>query len=137
LRAKLQSQFSEETKALQWKADVGDAQVNIDPQLLQQSFLELFANAFQHDRGKAAIAVTAECAGGNFLLLLREPKMQFDASTENWGREPFGTVTHGHYGLGLHRARSIIEAHNGSYDAHFDPASASLLTRVTLPILAA
>ena len=136
LRAKLQSQFSDEAGALKWNLDPGDAQVEIDPQMMQQAFLEFFSNAFQHHRGTGTIEVKAECSGEDFLFTLREPKTQFDASTENWGREPFGKITHGHYGLGLHRARSIIEAHRGSYDAHFDSASSSLVTKVALPILA-
>ncbi|MGZ5022121.1 MAG: sensor histidine kinase [Chthoniobacterales bacterium] len=137
LRAKLESQFPELTNAVQWKIDLGEAQIEIDPQIMQQAFLELFANAFQHDRDQKPIQANAERSGGDFIFTLREPKTQFAASTENWGREPFGRVMHGHYGLGLHRARSIIEAHHGRYDAQYDSASASLVTTVTLPLLAA
>ena len=37
--------------------------------LMQQAFVELFANAIQHERAKDVITVTAECAGGDFLFL--------------------------------------------------------------------
>jgi hypothetical protein len=38
--------------------------LNIDPQLFQEVFVELFANAFQHDRGKGALVARPESAMG-------------------------------------------------------------------------
>ena len=38
--------------------------MNIDPQLFQEVFVELFANAFRHDRGKGALVARAESAMG-------------------------------------------------------------------------
>jgi hypothetical protein len=38
--------------------------LNIDPQLFQEVFVELFANAFQHDRGKAHWLQEPESAMG-------------------------------------------------------------------------
>jgi nitrogen-specific signal transduction histidine kinase len=64
--------------------------------------------------------------------MLAEPKTSFSGSTENWGAQPFATVKHGHYGLGLPRARSIIEEHQGEFTAHYD--SGSLVTTIALPI---
>jgi K+-sensing histidine kinase KdpD len=43
-------------------------------------------------------------------------------------------VKHGHYGVGLHRARGIIEAHGGDLTAEHDSAAGALVTTVTLPI---
>ena len=135
LEAKLQSQFPDQRNAVQWKIETGNAQLDLDPQMMQHAFLELFINAFQHSRGREPMQAGAERNNGDFVFTLREPKTQFDTPTENWGREPFVKVMHGHYGLGLHRARSIIEAHAGRYDAHYDPVSASLVTTVALPVL--
>ena len=33
--------------------------LNVDPQLLQEVFTELFANAFRHDRGKGLLLANA------------------------------------------------------------------------------
>jgi hypothetical protein len=41
---------------------------------------------------------------------------------------------HGHYSLGLHRARNIIESHGGEFVAQYDPDSSLLVTTVSLPI---
>ncbi|MCA1659175.1 MAG: hypothetical protein LC642_01340, partial [Verrucomicrobiaceae bacterium] len=80
------------------------------------------------------ISVTAQTENGHFLFSLREPKQSFERSTENWGREPFRSVSQGHYGLGLHRTRGIIEAHGGELKAHYEKETSSLLTTVTLPL---
>ena len=40
--------------------------------------------------------------------------------------DPLLRIRHGHYGLGLFRARSIFEAHHGTLRAEFDPAASTL-----------
>jgi nitrogen-specific signal transduction histidine kinase len=47
---------------------------------------------------------------------------------------PLVKIRHGHYGLGLYRARSIFEKHNGNLRAEFDPSTSFLVTTVTLPL---
>ncbi|MBA3882776.1 MAG: HAMP domain-containing histidine kinase [Chthoniobacterales bacterium] len=134
LQQKSAQQFGNDGSAFEWDAKVPNAPLNIDPQLLQQAVLELLSNALAHNRAKGKISVTAELEGDQFVLTLKEPKTSFEASTENWGREPFKLVKHGHYGLGLHRARSIIEAHEGTLTACYESGASALVTRVSLPI---
>ena len=134
LRQKLAADFPNEHSQVEWNVDAGDAILEIDPQLLQPAFLELFANAFRHERGTGVISVEAKIADATFVFTIREPKNQFEYSTENWGREPMRSISHGHYGLGLHRARVIIEAHQGQLHARYDSPASSLFTTVTLPL---
>jgi signal transduction histidine kinase len=63
-----------------------------------------------------------------------EPKIRFESSTENWGREPIRKVGLGHYGLGLNRVRTIVEAHGGEMHAQYDPKASALVTTLTLPL---
>lgn len=134
LQGKIAMQFAEEKESVDWDVNVGTAALEIDPQLLQQAMLELFANALRHERGAGRIILAAAIEGNECRITLHEPKLTSAPATENWGREPFKKVRHGHYGLGLHRARSIIEAHHGRLKAGYDAASSSLITSVTLPI---
>jgi K+-sensing histidine kinase KdpD len=134
LRHKIAKDFPGENAAINWDIQLGDAMVNVDPQLLLQVFIELFANAFHHERGAGAIIATAKIDNDRFVFTLREPKARFDLSTENWGREPLGGISRGHYGLGLNRARVIVEAHNGELRAQYDSATSMLVTTVTLPL---
>lgn len=134
MRKIIAHEFPNESAEINWEIPGGDAMLNVDPQLLQQALSEIFANAFQHDRGKGALIATARCDRKRFVFSLREAKTRFELSTENWGREPFRRITPGHYGLGLNRARIIMEAHGGEMQAKYDPKDSTLLTTLTLPL---
>jgi K+-sensing histidine kinase KdpD len=134
LRQKLAAEFAEQSAKIEWSVQVGDAILQIDPQSLQPAFIELFANAFRHGRGDGVILVEARIENNRFVCTIREPKQTFDRSTENWGREPLRSVGQGHYGLGLHRSRAIIEAHDGQLNARYDSNASCLLTTVVLPL---
>ena len=134
LRRKIAHDFPNESTEVNWEGETGDSVLNIDPQLLQQAFIELFANAFQHDRGKGALAAMARIDKNRFVFALREPKARFELSTENWGREPLRTISQGHYALGLNRVRVIVEAHGGEMHAHYDSKGPTLVTTLTLPL---
>ncbi|MEY2560772.1 MAG: hypothetical protein QOG51_1187 [Verrucomicrobiota bacterium] len=134
LRQKLATEFPDKVANVQWDAKVGDATLNIDPQLLLPALIELFANAFRHEPGEGAISAAARIENDRFVFTIHEPKQKFEGSTENWGREPLRSVRHGHYGLGLHRARGVIEAHRGELDARYDKGASRLITKVTLPL---
>jgi len=116
-----------------WDMQLKDATLQIDPQLAQQAFLELFSNAFQHERNIKTISAKAYLDKDRFVFELREPKVRFELPTENWGREPLRNVSQGHYGLGLNRARSIAEAHGGNFRAEYDQKTSTLVTTLTLP----
>jgi len=134
LRKTIAHEFPKESAEITWDIQTGGAMLNVDPQLLQQAFSEVFANAFQHERGKGALIAAARIEGKRFVFTLREPKARFESSTENWGREPFRTITRGHYGLGLNRVRVIMEGHGGEMRAEYDPKGSTLLTTLTLPL---
>jgi len=134
LRKKIDHDFSGESAAITWNIQTGDVMLNVDPQLLQEAFTELFANAFRHNRGKGNFVVTAKMENGQFLFTVEEPKARFDATADNWGREPLRKVSQGHYGLGLHRVRAIIEAHGGKLYAQYNPKTRSLITTLVFPL---
>ncbi len=134
LREKINRDFSGETAEINWKVQLGDAMLGVDPQLLQEIFIELFANAFRHNRGKGVLVATAKIDNKRFLFTLEEPKGRFDLPTDDWGREPLHKISQGHYGLGLNRVRAIVEAHGGELYAQHDPEHSTLITRLSLPL---
>jgi K+-sensing histidine kinase KdpD len=133
-RAKLEKDFLAASETVKWEIQTGDSMFAVDPQLLQQVWFEIFHNAFEHERGTGSILATAEIDNDRFVFRLHEPKKGFELSTEKWGREPLGKVRHGHYGLGLHRARIILEAHGGELRAEYDAGASQLITTITLPV---
>src|SRR5213596_1982479 len=132
LREKINRDSSGETVEINWNVQLGDAMLSVDPQLLQETFIELFANAFRHDRGKGVLVATAKIDNNRFLFALEEPKGRFDLPTGNWGREPLRKISQGHYGLGLNRVRAIVEAHGGELHAHYDSNVSALITTLCL-----
>ena len=134
LRQKLAADYPVESSKIEWITEVGDATFQIDPQSLQPALIEFFTNAFQHDRAEGAISAEARIERDHFVFVIREPKRSFERSTDKWGLEPLRSVGQGHYGLGLHRSRAIIEAHGGQLNARYDSPAASLITTVALPL---
>jgi K+-sensing histidine kinase KdpD len=134
MRTQIERNFSKENNEITWDVQLQDGMLNIDPQLFQEVFVELFANAFQHDRADGALVAKARISDGRFLFILHEPKAAFSSDTQNWGREPLRKVRQRHYGLGLNRIRAIVEAHGGELQAQYDPKAATLVSTVTLPL---
>jgi K+-sensing histidine kinase KdpD len=134
MRTQIERNFSKENHEITWDVQLQDGMLNIDPQLFQEVFVEVFANAFQHDRGKSALVAKARIGDGRFLFSLHEPKAVFSSDTQNWGREPFRNIRQRHYGLGLNRVRAIVEAHGGELKAQYDPKAATLVSTMALPM---
>lgn len=120
--------------ATEWDVQAGDAEIEIDPQLLQEALLELFTNAFLYRSGEEVMLAIAKIENGKFSFTLREPKKEFDADTRNWGRQPLRKVGRGRYGLGLNRVRMIVEANDGSFNAKYDAKASALLSRIVIPL---
>ena len=135
LREKIAAERPKESAQINWKVQLGDENVQLDPQLMQEAILELFTNAFYHDRAEGNITAQASVEGDHFVFELREPKKSFAALTDNWGGQPMLKVGRGHYGLGLHRVRAIVENHQGQLQARYVSATSCLHTRITLPLL--
>jgi K+-sensing histidine kinase KdpD len=133
LKQKLAKEFPENAAKVTWDVQLKDEALQVDPQLVQQAFVEIFSNAFHHERNLKSITAKAYLDKNRFVFELQEPKAHFELSTENWGREPLRNVSQGHYGLGLNRTRSIAEAHDGDFRAEYDQKTSTLVTTFTLP----
>jgi K+-sensing histidine kinase KdpD len=137
LRTAVHTEFPKHADAIQWQLDVGqETDVEMDPILLRDAVVEVLRNAIEHQPAGSSLRFIGTAEGDNLVLTLYEPKTDFDLPTENWGREPMRRVHRGHYGLGLNRARMIIEGQGGTLKAQHDPEQSSLTTTISLPIRA-
>ena len=134
LRRKIDQDLPKQKNEIAWEVHAGKAMLNVDPQLLQEVFTELFANAFRYDRGKGPLLAKVKIDDNQFRFTLHEPKDRFDLPTQNWGREPIRKISQRHYGLGLNRVRTIVEAHGGKLHAQYDPNASALITTLTIPL---
>jgi K+-sensing histidine kinase KdpD len=134
LRSHIERGLPNESAEITWDVQLAESTLNIDPQLLQEVFMELVANAFRHDRGQGPLIATAKTENNEFFFTLQEPKIRVVSSVENWGREPLRNMSQRHYGLGLNRARAIVEAHGGQLRARYDQNISTLVTTLILPV---
>src|SRR2546423_99247 len=72
LRQKIATDYPAESAQVTWEESVGDARLNIDPQLLLPALAELFANAFRHDRAEGPLTAAARVDQGRFVFALSE-----------------------------------------------------------------
>jgi K+-sensing histidine kinase KdpD len=133
VRTRLTHEQPEQSAAIDWNISLGQEVLEIDPELLSEAFVELFANAGRHGRGEGRLVVEVRREGSAIEFSLREPKARFSSATEEWGARPLQHLHSGHYGLGLFRARSIFEAHHAHYRVQFDPDASILRTTVSFP----
>lgn len=134
IRRKFEGEHADRKSHVEWEIGSTADMLNVDPQLFQTAILELLENAFRHHRNQGPLRLRAAAKDREFALTLHEPKVEFASSTQHWGRNPLGNVTQGHYGLGLHRVRKIVEAHGGRYEANYEPASRELVSTIILPV---
>jgi len=133
LQQKLAKDFPKDATKVSWDVQLKNEKLQIDPQLVQQALMELFTNAFQHERNVKTITAKAYTDGSNLVFELDEPKAKFELSTRNWGREPLRQIGQNRYGLGLNRTRAIIEAHGGKFGADYERSTSTLATKIILP----
>ncbi|MEY2537762.1 MAG: hypothetical protein QOG67_1502 [Verrucomicrobiota bacterium] len=135
VRSKLAEQFPKETPRIQWHISEENGKIDIDVQSLPQALVELFTNGFEHLSPEGTLRASAGVEGNRYMFSLTEPKTNFELATENWGREPLRNVHRGHYGLGLHLVRSIVEAQGGEFHARYDSKLSELTTTISFPLL--
>jgi K+-sensing histidine kinase KdpD len=131
MQKKLAHEFPEKGQAVKWEVLPADGMLNIDPELTEWAAAELFRNAFRHDPAAEEMQAHASVEGDWFTFSIREAKKE-EIDPAQW-TQPLQEVSHGHYGLGLRRARRIIAAQGGELTAKFDPASRTLTSTITLP----
>jgi len=131
MQKKIAHEFPEKGQAVKWEVLSTGATLNIDPELTEWAATELFRNAFRHDLADDEVQAQPSVEGDWFTLSIREAKKE-EIDPAQW-TQPLQKMSHGHYGLGLRRARRIIAAQGGELSAKFDPASRTLTSTITLP----
>ncbi len=131
LQKKIDQEFPEKAAAVKWEVSSPGATLNIDPELAEWAVVELFRNAFRHGTTGDGVQAKASVAAEWFSFDIREPKAE-EIDPLPWV-QPLQRVSHGHYSLGLRRARSIIAAHGGELTTQFDPASRMLINTIRVP----
>lgn len=134
LRDRLTRIFPEQMPSVEWEVSVGEEMISVDLEQIFSTIAEVFKNAFQFREAGQPISASVFAENGRVVLEVDEGKKSVPSDPSTWGREPFVSTRRGGYGLGLFRARRILELHGGEIVASHDSARARLTTRVSLPV---
>ena len=119
---------------IRWEVEPGAAPVEIDPELSLAALLELLTNAVFHaaENSDVRVHVAGDAAGATLSIhqTLASPPTD---SPEDWGRTPLSSTRRDGYGLGVFRARRILENQGGTLRFTYQDADRSLVTTLTLP----
>ena len=115
-----------------WSDASGAEQVKVDAGALASVFRELLANAQSFGTG-GPMHAAARVEDQRIVFELREPKGA-PVETEAWGRAPFASMRHGHYGLGLWEVQRVITANGGEVQRRFAADAMELITSLRFPI---
>lgn len=134
LQDRLKKMFPDQAGEVEWRVDLGDESVDVDLELVFSAIAELLRNAFQFREAGGAIRAEVTAESGRVVFRLIEAKTTVPSEPASWGNAPLISTRRGGYGLGLFRARRILEVQGATLSFTHDSASAQLITTVTLPL---
>lgn len=116
-----------------WSVSGGDALAFLDPTLAMEALDELLENAAAFSPRDSSISVAAVGRGTGVEWCFSQSTQVVPQGYDLWGRSPLMGSRRGGYGLGLFRARRIIEAHGGRLGFAYSADTGSLNTDVFFP----
>lgn len=140
LRERFERLQAADAGRVSWAAAVGGAVLLVDPELSISALLEILYNSLQFGvpGGGVKVAAAPSPQGDGTRVTLTQDLPQAPAiPPEQWGREPMHTTKRNAYGLGMFRARRVLEAQGISLEAAWDPTSSLLTTTIGFPLPAA
>lgn len=132
-KARVTSSHPESSDRISWEL-IGGRKVGVfDPALVTEALDELLENALAFSPGDTAVWVLANGLDAGVEWRIRQSIEGAPMGIEQWGRTPLGGGRKRGYGLGLFRARRIIESHGGSLTFAHTAESGTLVAEVFLP----
>jgi len=137
LKEAVEKEFETQAKRIVWEVKLGDEEMEMDYQLLQNVLLELISNAIFFREGDQAIHCTAWSEKGTVHFEVRQTKAQPVTDADQWGRQPLVSSRRGGYGLGLFYVRRVLDVLGGGFEPGYDAKTGELKVRFCLPVKSA
>ncbi len=118
---------------IQWKTECPDMNIKVDHGLMAQALSELFLNGAEFAGPGSLIKVCAREEGQNVLLTVTDSGKGFTPEGLTMAYDPFFTTKTVGAGMGLTRAKRIVNEHQGSIEIQNMPDNGGRVT-LTLPV---
>jgi K+-sensing histidine kinase KdpD len=116
---------------IRWREIPEEGVLSVDATLLEEVLNELVENALAFSAEDAGLEFGVEVAGCGVCFVVEQPAGHaLCGDAKEWGRQPFVSTRRGHYGLGLYRARRLVEALGAGLEFVGEPQRGVLQSRV-------
>ncbi len=132
-KARATSSRPDSSGRIKWELNGGQKVGVFDPALAMEALDELLDNALTFSPHDTSVWVLATGLDAGVEWRFRQSLEGIPRGTDQWGRTPLGGSRKGGYGLGLFRARRIIEAHGGLLDFAHAADSGTLVAEAFFP----
>ncbi len=119
-------------QAIEWKAECPDINITVDRDLIVQALAEMLLNAAEFGGG-TMVEICAREAGSTIRVGVKDNGPGFTTEGLNMAFDPFYTTKNVGVGMGLTRARRIVNEHQGTMDIENRPEGGALVV-FTLPV---
>ena len=129
LRERFERQHTAAVDRVQWRIATAGSLL-VDPELSLAALLEILGNAlsFAPERGAITFQVTAADTPGVVVNIGHDLAEPPSVPIEQWGLSPLLSTRRSAYGLGLFRARRILEAQGAVFEAQVTGVNATTTT---------
>lgn len=132
-KARATSLRSDSSARIRWELNGGQKVGVFDPALAMEALDELLDNAFAFSVHDTPLWVSAAGMDVGVEWRFRQSLEGVPIGCDQWGRTPLGGSRKSGYGLGLFRARRIIEAHGGRLEFAHTAESGTLVAVAFFP----
>lgn len=121
-----------------WKLQDGDFSLPCDETWLSECIITLLENAIEHSPEHGTVRISLYHEKGRYRLQILSSGILLDLADLPQIFERYYSGSPGHFGIGLHMARTIAENHHGhivAYNAEGDEGEQGVCFDLVLPIL--
>ncbi len=116
LSVRVKVSFPEVSERMEWSGFELESSVRVDGDLVFEALLELISNAAAFSNSNSRLRISAQLEKMVGVVRIGQIAEGTEGDSGEWGRSPFKSKRRGHYGIGLFRARRILEALGASLE---------------------
>lgn len=130
LSVRVKGRFPDLAERVDWSGMEIERVVRVDGELVFEALLELISNAAAFSRSNSRLRISAQLETMVGVVRIGQVAEGTEVDSSEWGRSLFKSERRGQYGIGLFRARRILEALGASLEFRRQTGERLLWTEV-------